>query len=528
MFAHIIAAIILTVASATTPTPTLLWPLPQSYQGSGTTRSVVPSEPFFKLTANVGNPTLSAAFKRYKQLTFPHITKSAPVANSLLSGLMVTVADLDESHPQLNTNETYTLSVPTSGNATCSSQTIYGAMHCLETFSQLVTFSFDDETYSITSTEIVDFPRFPHRGLMVDTARHFETLASLRHIIDSLPYAKINVLHWHMSDSQSFPFQVKSFPKLWDGAYSEVEKFTQDDVAATVEYARMRGVRVMVEFDVPGHAASWCAGYPEICPSTTCQQPLNVANNKTFDVIDGILGECTGRKTSTKGNPSGLFPDDFIHLGGDEVDTSCWIKTPAVNAWLESKNFTGDAAYAYFAKRAATIALKQGRRPVQWSEVYDHFKTALDKKTVVHIWKPNTNVTEVVANGYNVLINVGYVAKSWYLDNLNVNWTAVYANEPCEGVPDDLCADKILGGHGEMWGETVDTSDLAQTVWPRLAAIGERLWSERSATQSSANAHPRIEAFRCLLNRRGIEAAPVNNANARTSPPNPGSCLQQR
>lgn len=362
---------------------------------------------------------------------------------------------------------------------------------------------------------------------MVDSARHFETLASLRHIIDSLPFAKINVLHWHMVDTQSFPFQSKTYPKLWNGAFSEVEKFTQADIKTIVEYARLRGIRVMVEFDVPGHAASWCSGYPEICPSATCQQPLNVANNMTFDVIAGILSECTGSKTSTKDHPSGLFPDDFIHLGGDEVNTDCWTKTPAVQKWLVSKNYTGDDAYAYFAKRAADIALSQGRRPVQWSEVYDHFKDKLDKRTVVHIWKPNTNVTEVVSNGYNVLINVGYVAKSWYLDNLNVNWTAVYSNEPCTGVPDDLCDAKILGGHGEMWGETVDTSDLAQTVWPRLAAIGERLWSQRDATQSVTNALPRIEAFRCLLNRRGIEAAPVNNANARSSPSEPGSCLQQ-
>ncbi len=94
-------------------------------------------------------------------------------------------------------------------------------------------------------------------------------------------------------------------------------------------------------------------------------------------------------------------------------------------------------------------------------------------------------------------------------------------------MPDALCDAHVLGGHGEMWGETVDTSDLQQTVWPRLAAIGERLWSSRSMTDAKA-ALPRIEQFRCLLNRRGVAAAPVNNPNARTSPPGPGSCLQQR
>merc|ERR1712187_897603 len=116
-----------------------------------------------------------------------------------------------------------------------------------------------------------------------------------------------------MADSQSSPFQVKSSPKLWNGAYSELERYTQQDVASIVEYARLRGVRVIVEFDMPGHASSWCKGYPEICPSTTCTQPLNVASNATFNLIEGLIGEVTG----------GLFQDKFVHLGGDEVDTSC-------------------------------------------------------------------------------------------------------------------------------------------------------------------------------------------------------------
>ena len=313
---------VIQIAAATAAaTPTLLWPLPKSSTFGDTSRSVVPNHdtPFFTLTGG-NSPTLDAAFKRYTSLTFPHVTKYAP-SSTTLTGLAVKVNDLDESHPQLKTDETYSLDIPATGDATCTSQTIYGAMHCLETFSQLVSFSFDDESYNVEScpVTVTDAPRFPHRGLMVDTARHFETLQSLKNIIDSLPYSKINVLHWHMVDTQSFPFQSKAYPKLWAGAYSEVEKYTQDDIASIVEYARERGIRVMVEFDVPGHGASWCAGYPEICPSTTCQQPLNVANNMTFEVIDGILGECTGRKSSTKDAPSGLFPDDFIHLGGDEV-----------------------------------------------------------------------------------------------------------------------------------------------------------------------------------------------------------------
>lgn len=362
---------------------------------------------------------------------------------------------------------------------------------------------------------------------MIDSARHFETLATIRKVIDSLVYAKLNVLHWHMADTQSFPFEVKGYPKLWNAAWSPQERFQQEDVRAIVDYAKARGVRVMVEFDVPGHAQSWCVGYPEVCPSTTCTTPLDVSNNKTFDVITQILQECTGGRASAPGNPSpGIFKDNFVHLGGDEVKTECWSTTPHVAAWLNKTNRTADDGYAYFVKRAADIAISQGHRPVQWSEVFDHFKGNLTKETIVHIWKSVTNVTEVVALGYNALVNVGYDRLSWYLDNLYVKWDAVYQNEPCAGVPDNLCP-LVLGGHGEMWGETVDSSDIQQTVWPRLAAVAERLWSPRELTQSTDDAHPRIQSFRCLLNRRGIAAAPVNNAMARSSPGGPGGCLTQ-
>ena len=109
-----------------------------------------------------------------------------------------------------------------------------------------MSFNFEDETYYIPSTPISvdDAPRFPHRGLMIDSARHFETPDAIRSIIDSLTYAKLNTLHWHMVDTQSFPFQSKTYPNLWDGAYSEEERYTQDDIATIVEYARLRGVRV--------------------------------------------------------------------------------------------------------------------------------------------------------------------------------------------------------------------------------------------------------------------------------------------
>eukprot|EP01062_Namystynia_karyoxenos_P048312 TRINITY_DN3672_c0_g1_i7.p2 TRINITY_DN3672_c0_g1~~TRINITY_DN3672_c0_g1_i7.p2 ORF type:complete len:629 (+),score=239.74 TRINITY_DN3672_c0_g1_i7:76-1887(+) len=511
--------------SAPQPAAPRLWPLPAKYSFGNATADVG-TDRFFTVPPS---DVLQQAVQRYQKLFFPHDIGGA--VSGSISGVVVTVDDTDGSHPQLGVDESYELSVPESGKATLRAQTVYGALRGLETLSQLIVFDFDSQKYTIPFLPFsaTDAPRFPHRGLMIDTARHFQTLDSIRAVIDSLPYAKLNVLHWHMSDTQSFPMESRSSPKLWQGAHSPQERYLQSDIADMVEYARLRGVRVMVEFDMPGHAGSWCAGYPEVCPSPSCTQPLNVANNATFDLIEKLLMEMTGGKASAKGAPSpGLFKDNFIHLGGDEVNTGCWTKTPAIADWLQKQGMSADDAYAYFVKRAASYAIAQEHRPVQWSEVYDHFKTKLDKKTVVHIWKSVTNVTEVVANGYQVLLNVGYNSVSWYLDNIKVTWDNVYKNEPCNGVPDNLCP-LILGGHGEMWGETVDMSDLEQTVWPRLGAIAEKLWSPRAATADASknDALSRIERFRCILNRRGVRAAPVNNGQAREGPPGPGSCFDQ-
>lgn len=486
--------------------------------------------PTFKFTSTMTIPTLNRAFQRYTSLIFNHAQPAVSPRSPIISGLVVSVDSVDTSHPQIDTDESYTLTIAGDGSdATINAKNVYGAMRGLETFAQLVSFEYDTQSYMLPAApwKIVDSPRFPHRGLMIDTARHFLPLHVIYRVIDSLPFAKLNVLHWHNSDSQSFPFQSKSSPRLWNGAFTPAERYTQADIAAVVEYARDRGIRVMVEFDMPGHAQSWCAGYPDVCPSATCTTPLNPASPNTFTLITNLLNECTGGQASTPGKPSGLFPDNFIHLGGDEVDTTCWSNTPSIAAWMKQNNYTADDAYAYFVSRAASIAIAQGRRPVQWVEVFDHFGSKLDKRTIVHVWKEESTLGPVVAAGYNALIDNSPGNNSWYLDHLDVTWQACYSNEPCASISDPKQCALVLGGQGEMWGETVDSSDLEQTVWPKLAAIAEKLWSPRAQTGSPDNAALRMANFRCLLNSRGVRAAPVNNKNARSAPPGPGSCYQQ-
>ena len=506
-------------------TPVLsVWPQPKDATFGKGQAVVLPSCSIFHVQAKVVPRIVHLGILRYCRLLFPHV--GAVNKTATLRQVNIAFHNADESHPQLGLDESYYLKI-SEKSVDISAETVFGVLHALESFSQLVSFDFDAKQYVVDNVpwEIKDEPRFPHRGLMIDTSRHFLSLTAIRKLVRSLPYSKVNVLHWHMVDSQSFPFESKTHPKLWEGAFSPQERYTQEDVASIVKYARLRGVRVMVEFDVPGHAKSWCAGYPEICPSTTCFEPLNVANPKTFDLLEDLLGECTGKKSSEKGMPSGLFPDNMIHLGGDEVNTNCWKSTESVSNWLQAKNMSPHDGYLYFVKRAGEIAIKQGRRPIHWDEVWQNFKTKLHKQTIIHIWNNGINLTEIAAAGYNILQSDSRGGHDWYLDHLSVRWADVYTFEPCNGMPLELCH-MVLGGQGEMWGETVDVSDLEQTVWPRMAAIAERLWSPRNVINVE-EAEPRIASFRCLLNRRGIEAAPIS-VNGRGAPPHPESCFKQR
>ena len=165
----------------------------------------------------------------------------------------------------------------------------------------------------------------------------------------------------------------------------------------------------MIEFDMPGHAGSWCAGYPEICPSPTCLQPLDPSSNATFPLIDSLLSESTGRVQG-----GGLFPYNFIHLGGDEVDYTCWEKSPQIQEWEQQNGIDGsEGTYEYFVDKTAAIAREQNRTPVQWVEVFEHFGSNLDNNTVVHVWKEKSTLDAVVLAGYRALLSDDDL---WYLE----------------------------------------------------------------------------------------------------------------
>ncbi|KAG4919889.1 hypothetical protein JHK82_057315 [Glycine max] len=479
-----------------------IWPLPAKFIFGNDSLSV---DPALSLSGNgAASAIVRDAFDRYKGILFKHgdrfsfLRTLRPVYD--VTKLSINVHSHSEEL-QLGVDESYNLFVSRAqalsgaGQVTIEANTVFGALRGLETFSQLCSFDYTTKTVQIYKApwSIRDKPRFPYRGLMLDTSRHYLPVDVIKQIIESMSYAKLNVLHWHIIDEQSFPLEVPTYPNLWKGSYTEWERYTVEDA-----YEIVKGV-----------------GYPNLWPSPSCKEPLDVSKKFTFDVLSGILTDM--RK---------IFPFELFHLGGDEVNTDCWSNTSTVSKWLRNHNMTAKDAYQYFVLKAQNIALTKNWSPVNWEETFNTFPTKLHPRTVVHNWLGPGVCPKAVAKGFRCIFSNQGV---WYLNYLNVPWDDVYTAEPLEGIRKASEQKLVLGGEVCMWGETADTSDIQQTIWPRAAAAAERLWSQRDSTSGNANiiALRRLHYFRCLLNRRGVPAAPVNNFNARTAPVGPGSCFEQ-
>ncbi|EKX37501.1 hypothetical protein GUITHDRAFT_78031 [Guillardia theta CCMP2712] len=484
--------------------------------------------PDFKFEIASSSKDLLSLAARYRKICFPRKARWAPNRqdrSTALTKLQLVVTSPDHVLSP-HTDESYTLLLPAGGKgeggrvAVLEASTQFGAMRGLETFSQLLHFDFDLSAYRVLHApwQVKDKPRFPHRELLVDSARHFLPVRVLKDLLSSLSFAKINVLHWHLADTQSFPMQSRNNPELSRrGSFSSDETYSEDDVAEIVEWGRMRGVRVLPEIDMPGHAASWCRGYPKICPSPSCLEPLSpvmptpltpFASDDTFTVVERLMGDVVSS-----------FPEPLLHLGGDEVNTSCWEASESIKGWMKQNNLTTGDAFKLFLLRAHAMAAKFHRRPVVWDEVWDVVGANLSKDVIIQQWRWGGNhvnrTKNVTSNGYQL---IWMVDPDWYLDSLSTGWEKIHTTDLCEGLTEEEC-ERVIGGGGGMWGETVDASDLEQTVWPRMAALAEVLWSPAPTGKRS-----RLKAFRCLLLQRGVRAAPVDNAVARTAPSGPGGC----
>ncbi|KAM7392562.1 hypothetical protein PAMA_007601 [Pampus argenteus] len=495
-----------------------LWPLPQKVQIS---------EVSFKLTSNSfkivdakqssAGPSCSLlqdAYRRYYEYVFGGAkrqsgqSKTRRTDPSELTELQVWITSPEaecDAYPSVSSDESYELLVD-QPFAVLKAPKVWGALHGLETFSQLV---YEDEygAKSINSTTISDFPRFAHRGILLDSSRHFLPIKVILANLETMAMNKFNVFHWHIVDDQSFPYLSRTFPQLsQQGSYHPyTHVYTPADVKMVIEFARLRGIRVIPEFDTPGHTQSWGKGQPDLL--TPCYSgskpsgsfgPVNPILNTTYDFMKQFFSEI-----------STVFPDAYVHLGGDEVDFTCWKSNPDIQKFMDQQGFEQDYSKleSFYIQRLLDIVTTTKKGYMIWQEVFDN-GVKLKSDTVVHVWMgsaTNEEMRKVTAAGFTTILSA-----PWYLDYISYaqDWQKYYKVEPLNFDGTEQQKKLVIGGEACLWGEYVDATNLTPRLWPRASAVAERLWSAQSVTDIG-DAFNRLSVHRCRMVERGIPAEPL-------------------
>lgn len=450
------------------PTPPLsLMPIPASIKFHQE-RLVVDSN-FKVATRGHSDARLQAAIFRFmKRLEGRTVLTMAPglALDDQMTQLIVHCQGPGQNIPSLREDESYRIDI-TSRQVLLSAPTVVGAIRGLETLLQLL--DADRNGYFFPGVEIEDKPRFPWRGLLIDVARHFQTMEVLKRNLDAMAAVKLNVLHWHLTEDQGFRVESKKFPKLHqlgsDGNY-----YTHEQIKEVIAYARERGIRVVPEFDIPGHSTSWLVGYPELGsapgPYTIERRPgifepaLDPTREEVYKFLDTFLSEMAA-----------LFPDEYLHIGGDENEGKQWDRNPAIQAYMKQKGIKDNhALQAYFNTRLLKILQKNGKKMIGWDEI---LQPELPKDIVIHSWRGTAALAEAAKKGYDGILSNGY-----YIDLIQPA-AHHYASDPLPAnstlTPEE--AKHVLGGEATMWAEWVTPETIDSRIWPRTAAIAERLWS---------------------------------------------------
>jgi hexosaminidase len=368
---------------------------------------------------------------------------------------------------QLGENESYRLQISADG-VELDAPNPLGVMHGLQTFLQLVRVT--PQGFTVPAVTIDDKPRFPWRGLMIDAGRHFITVPVIERDLDAMEAVKLNVFHWHLSEDQGFRVESKIFPLLTqkgsDGLF-----YTQDQVRHIVEYAHERGIRVVPEFDMPGHASAWFVGYPNLASGTgpyhierhwgVFDPAMDPTRESTYQFLNLLIGEMAA-----------LFPDLYFHVGGDECNGKEWDTSPRIQAFMKAHNIRDDAALqAYFSGRVQKLVASKHKVMEGWDEV---LQPETPKDVVIQSWRGRDSLLDAAKRGYRGLLSNGY-----YID-LSQPAVAHYLVDPLEGIADKLTPEQtasILGGEATIWSEFVSPENIDSRIWPRTVAIAERFWS---------------------------------------------------
>src|SRR5947208_1068992 len=386
-----------------------LMPRPSSVQaGTGSLRL---DSSFSVALTGYSEPRLERGVERFLERLARQtaISLNSKVAKSGQATLLIRTDHASKEIQEVGEDESYSLEVTPAG-AKLAAPTPLGTLHGLQTFVQLVDVSSD--SLAAPAVTIQDRPRFPWRGLMIDSARHFTPLDVIRRNLDGMEALKLDVFHWHLSDNQGFRVESKSFPKLQElgsaGLY-----YTQVEIRDVIAYARDRGIRVVPEFDMPGHSTSWFVGYPELASAPgpyeierrwgVFDAAMDPTKESTYKFLDRFIEEMAK-----------LFPDQFFHVGGDEVNGKQWDANKEIQEFMRAHGIQNNQALqAYFNKRLQPIVEKHGKSMIGWDEILD---PTLPKDITVQSWRGQASLAAAAKQGYRGILSNGY-----YLD---LGWPA--------------------------------------------------------------------------------------------------------
>ncbi len=418
--------------------------------------------------AGYSDARLTAAKERFLEtlsretgIPFPAGSQKHP------ANFTITTAGPSKTVQELGEDESYHLKVsPTAVQLTAANP--LGVLHGLQTFLQLV--SITPQGFSVPAVTIDDEPRFAWRGLMIDSGRHFMPLSVIERNLDGMEAVKLNVFHWHLSEDQGFRVESKVFPLLHEKGSSGLY-YTQKQIAEVIEYARDRGIRVVPEFDMPCHTTSWFAGYPQLASGAGPYQvadrwgifdaAMDPTRESTFEFLDRFLGEMTA-----------LFPDAYFHIGGDECNGKEWDANPRIQAFMRAHGLKDDAALqSYFTGRLQKLIAAHHKIMEGWDEV---LQPDTPRDVVIQSWRGQASLAAAARQGNRGLLSNGYYV------NLNQSAAQHYAADPLGGDGASLSSEqkaRVLGGEATMWSEYATPENIDSRIWPRTAAIAERLWS---------------------------------------------------
>lgn len=407
---------------------------------------------------------------------------------------VITCDAAGEQVQALEENESYVLQLLPSGVQLRAPNPL-GVLHGLQTFLQLVRRGADG--FGIPAMTIEDQPRFPWRGLLMDVSRHFMPVEVIKRNLDGMEAVKLNVLHWHLTDDQGFRIESKRFPKLQQSG-SNGMFYTQGEVREVIQYARDRGIRVIPEFDMPGHTTSWFAGYPELASAPGPYQierkwgvfdpAMDVTRDSTYKFLNDFIGEMAE-----------LFPDNYFHIGGDEVNGKQWKNNSQIQQFMQQHGMKNHQdLQTYFNQRLQQIVSSHGKIMVGWDEI---LHPDLPQTIVVQSWRGQRSLADAARRGYRGLLSSGY-----YLD-LMFPASRHYGVDPLSGSTASLSPEekqRVLGGEACMWAEFVTALNVDGRIWPRAAAVAERLWSAQEVKDADSM-YARLQKVSDYLDALGLK-----------------------